>query len=196
MPSSVRIRSAAARPADDDAPSANLLEIERVHRLAHLEHHVVGDVDDVVDRADAGGFEPLAQPVRATGRSSRRTPARSTAGHRSGASMSRPRCDSSPARPVRATRRARRASCSGSPQIADASRASPTWFRQSGRLAVISKSMTGIAAVLDRRDLEAAQADLAARRVSDVGGDGDELRQPRVDESHSGNCSRKRRSFS
>ena len=34
-----------------------------------LEHHVVGDVDDVVDRADAGGLEPLAQPGRRAARS-------------------------------------------------------------------------------------------------------------------------------
>ena len=34
-------------------------------------------------------------------------------------------------------------SCSGSPNAAEASRASPITLRQSGRLAVISKSMTG-----------------------------------------------------
>ena len=44
-------------------PSGEPLEIERVHRLPELEHHVVGDVDDVVDRADAGSLEPLAQPA-------------------------------------------------------------------------------------------------------------------------------------
>ena len=45
--------------ADDERPAGQPLEVERVHRLAELEHHVVGDVDDVVDRADAGGLEPL-----------------------------------------------------------------------------------------------------------------------------------------
>ena len=71
----------------------------------------------------------------------------------------------------------------------------PTWLRQSGRLAVISKSITG-AAVLDRRHLEAAQRRSRAATALDVRGDVDELAQPVVDESHSGNCSRKRRSFS
>ena len=58
--------------------------------------------------------------------------------------------------------------------MADASRASPTWLRQSGRFAVISKSMTGMPAVLDRRDLEAAQRDLA-RDASRRRRDGDQL---------------------
>ena len=59
-------RRASARPAcarrTTIAPPGEPLEIERVHRLAELEHHVVGDVDDVVDRPDAGGLEPVAQP--------------------------------------------------------------------------------------------------------------------------------------
>ena len=33
-------------------------------RLAELEHHVVGDVDDRVDRAHAGGGQPLHEPAR------------------------------------------------------------------------------------------------------------------------------------
>ena len=32
-------------------------EVEGVHRLAELEQHVVGDVDDVADRAHAGGLQ-------------------------------------------------------------------------------------------------------------------------------------------
>ena len=63
-PSSVRTGSFAARAAHHDPVARQPFEIERVHRLADLEHHVVGDVDDVVDRADAGGLEALAQPVR------------------------------------------------------------------------------------------------------------------------------------
>ena len=54
---------AGARTADDEPPSSKLREVEGVHRLPELEHHVVGDVDDVVDRTDAGRFEPIAQPV-------------------------------------------------------------------------------------------------------------------------------------
>ena len=44
-------------------------------------------------------------------------------------------------------------------------------------------------------DLEAAQRDLAGDALR-IAGDGHELRQPGQDDSHSGNCSRKRRSFS
>ena len=59
--------SPGARAADHERRPAEPLEIERVHRLPELEHHVVGDVDDVADRADAGRLEPVAQPVAATG---------------------------------------------------------------------------------------------------------------------------------
>ena len=38
------------------------LEIERVHRVAELEQHVVRDVDDIVDGADAGCGQPLLHP--------------------------------------------------------------------------------------------------------------------------------------
>ena len=61
-------RLARPRAADHERRPRQPFEIERVHRLAELEHHVVGDVDDVVDRADAGGVEPFGEPLRATGR--------------------------------------------------------------------------------------------------------------------------------
>ena len=57
-------RLAGARAPNHEPPSGNALEIERVHRLSDLEHHVVGDVDDVVDRPDAGGREPIGEPRR------------------------------------------------------------------------------------------------------------------------------------
>ncbi|RAO53124.1 hypothetical protein PSN01_03942 [Micromonospora saelicesensis] len=38
--------------------------VEGVHRLAQLQHHVVGDVDGQRDAADAGGDEPLLHPGR------------------------------------------------------------------------------------------------------------------------------------
>ena len=84
----------------------------------------------------------------------------------------------------------------GIPQIADASRASPRWLRQSGRFAVISKSITGSRPCSTAGDFESAQADLARDAVSTSPGDGHELAQPVVDEPHSGNCSRNRKSFS
>ncbi len=48
-------------------PHANLRagqfrEVERVHRMSHLEQHVVGDVDDVADGTDAGGLQPCLHP--------------------------------------------------------------------------------------------------------------------------------------
>ena len=39
--------------------------VERVQRLAGLEHHVIGHIDDVVDAADADPLERVAQPTRA-----------------------------------------------------------------------------------------------------------------------------------
>ena len=41
---------AVARRADDQLAAGHLVEVEGVQRLAGQQHHVVGDVDDVVDR--------------------------------------------------------------------------------------------------------------------------------------------------
>ena len=43
-------RLAGPGAAHDDGRPASVAQIERVHRVAELEQHVVGDVDDVVDR--------------------------------------------------------------------------------------------------------------------------------------------------
>ena len=40
------------------------IEVERVQRLVPLEQHVVGDVDDVADRAHPGLHEALLHPRR------------------------------------------------------------------------------------------------------------------------------------
>ena len=48
----------------DDLASAQLLEIESVQRLAQLQHHVVRDIDDDVDRAHPAGDKPLLHPAR------------------------------------------------------------------------------------------------------------------------------------
>ena len=37
--------------------------VERVHRLAALQHHVVGDVDDVADGADPDGSQTCLHPA-------------------------------------------------------------------------------------------------------------------------------------
>ena len=50
------------RAADRERLAGDLVEVERVQRLAGQQHHVVGDVDDVRDRALAGGHQPRLQP--------------------------------------------------------------------------------------------------------------------------------------
>jgi hypothetical protein len=47
-----------------DNAAAHLLQIERVHRLPELEHHVVGDVHDVADRTHATHRQPILHPLR------------------------------------------------------------------------------------------------------------------------------------
>ena len=50
------------RPAHDDPSAVELVEIERVQRVAEREHHVVGDVDHVRDRPHAGSEQARLQP--------------------------------------------------------------------------------------------------------------------------------------
>ena len=52
------------RAADDDPALREERAVERVQRRAEREHDVVRDVDDVRDRAHAGGEEPRLQPGR------------------------------------------------------------------------------------------------------------------------------------
>ena len=47
-------RLAGPGAADDDAALAEGGQIEEVQRLTQLQHHVVGDIDDVVDGAESG----------------------------------------------------------------------------------------------------------------------------------------------
>ena len=48
--------------ADDDMVALHAGEVEGVHGLAVFQHHIVGDVHDVVDGADAGVPQPLPHP--------------------------------------------------------------------------------------------------------------------------------------
>ena len=48
----------------DDLGAGDLRAVERVQRLAQFEHHVVGRVDDVVERAHPAQFEPAPDPDR------------------------------------------------------------------------------------------------------------------------------------
>ncbi len=54
----------ASGPTDNDTAAAQGGEVKGVQRLAGFEHHVVGDVDDIVDRPHAHGAQPLLQPLR------------------------------------------------------------------------------------------------------------------------------------
>src|SRR6185295_71349 len=62
----VERRNTLARPRtpNDDAMAVQQIQIEGVSGLPHLEHHVVGYVGDVVDRALSYRLEPLGEPFR------------------------------------------------------------------------------------------------------------------------------------
>ena len=55
---------ARACPPHHDLPPGEPVVIEGMHRLTELEQHVVGDVDDIADRADAGGRQSVGEPLR------------------------------------------------------------------------------------------------------------------------------------
>ena len=58
---------ALARGADDDLAARDPVEVERVQRLGGHQHHVVGDVDDVVPDLNDRFRHGRAVPRRATG---------------------------------------------------------------------------------------------------------------------------------
>ena len=62
-PSSVAQLLTGSRGPDPNLRAAELRQVEGMHRLAELEQHVVGDVDDVADRADAGSLQPGLHPT-------------------------------------------------------------------------------------------------------------------------------------
>ena len=55
---------AVAGTADNDAAVRQALVVECVHRLAVLEHNVVGNINNVVDRTNAAGVQTLTHPRR------------------------------------------------------------------------------------------------------------------------------------
>ena len=48
----------------DDDPTVHLAGVESMERLAELQHHVVRDVHDIVDRSNADRRQPPAKPLR------------------------------------------------------------------------------------------------------------------------------------
>ena len=126
---------AGARAADADFRSGQARDVEGVHGMTRFDHHVVGDVHDVVDRTDAGREQAIGQPRRRrshfdVGQADRVPAAPGVADRHRNRGVARP-IRRRPAGGVRSTSNA-----------VAASRASPITLRQSGRLAVISKSMT------------------------------------------------------
>ena len=130
-------------PADDDPPAFEPVEVERVQRLARLEHDVVGDVHDVVDRPQPDRLQAALHPVGAgadlhaaddAGRVVRAEVGgfdRDRDGGRRGVGDF-----------TRGRGRRRRRRGTAGPASADNSRATPTWERQSLRLLVTSTSIT------------------------------------------------------
>src|SRR5205085_5180373 len=57
-------RLAVSAGADDDRLPSDLREVVRMERMAERHHHVVGDVDDVVDRTEADRLEPALDALR------------------------------------------------------------------------------------------------------------------------------------
>jgi hypothetical protein len=168
--------------------------IERVHRLAQLEHHVVGDVDDGVDRAHAGGGEAIGQPGRrgrhgdVGGRESVTAAERAVEAHRHRAGVPRRRAATGIS--WVSSRRAghRRAGAEGRPRLA----------RQADhahRVRPVGRDLEVDRVAVDRFDCEAACGQ-ARRDDRGIGGHVREFAEPRDDESHRSSCSRKRRSFS
>ena len=48
--------------ANQDLVAFYFVEIKRMHRVPDIEHNVIGYIDDVVDRTQAGLFEPVFEP--------------------------------------------------------------------------------------------------------------------------------------
>jgi hypothetical protein len=215
-----RRASASSRPAPAvrrSAPAGKHREVEGVHRLAELEQHVVRDIDDVADRADAGGAQPRLHPV------GRRPTLTSATAPRSEAQVGRFDDDvdlraATGVRPsgVRPTPRIGPlatpipdcAACGLTEPAVRSRRRTPwpprvpclQWTGQSGRLAVTSKSITASSSPQGSMPSTAnPRSDSVAADLVGVPG------RPRTRaattrgssrEAAQGNCSRKRRSFS
>ena len=85
--SSVVICSPSVGAAHGQPAAGDEVEVERVQRLARQQHRVVGDVDDVVDRALAGGRSAAPSATRGDGPIVTSSNSRAVKrGHRSGSS--------------------------------------------------------------------------------------------------------------
>ena len=155
-----RQRLAGAREAHDDVAVEQAVVVG-VQRLAELEHHVVGDVDDGRDRADAAALEALLHPRRR--RRARRRCRRSTRAAKARARQRRPRRERRAcALTVDGRRRASGGSVSGAPVMAATSRAMPSERQAIG---AIGRELEREQRVVERRAPRADRRRSAHRRV-------------------------------
>ena len=134
------MRSPAVAPTDDDPAVADRRGIERVDRLAELEHDVVLGVDDVADRAAGRPRAAASGRGRATDRPSRR---RSSGRRSAGTGRCRaPRPRGARRRAGRSRPRRSAGKRTGAPVTAATSRASPTIDSASPRFGLTSTSRT------------------------------------------------------
>ena len=134
------MRSPRVRPPDVDA-ALQLVEVERVQRMAGLQHHVVGDVDQVRDRAHPARGQAHAHRERARADLQAGDDARDVA--RAGRGVADLDVDAAPGRQRDlADLVGRRAACQRAPNSAATSRAMPTCDSASGRLGVTLTSST------------------------------------------------------
>ena len=189
-PSSVRSFSPAFRAPDAQRAPGELRVVEGVRRLPHLEHHVVRDVDDRTDAPHAAGLEPIAHPVRRVAGRPHLEHLRAVARAQLGIldrHLDRLRLPRRRHRPIRQLQRQAVGGRRLAREADDAQAVGP-----------VRRDLEiddGLPPVLDRGDLESAQAEGRGDLVG-IAGHRHELAQPVIDELHSGNCSRNRRSFS
>ena len=60
--SSVIMVSSGLGAADDDLAAAHGVQVKGVHRLAHFQHDIVGNIDNVVDRTNARLVQRFTHP--------------------------------------------------------------------------------------------------------------------------------------
>ncbi len=199
-----RQRLAGTRGADAERRTRQGGEIERVQRMPQLEQHVVGDVDDVADRADAGCGEPFGKPggrwtdAHVGNRGAiAGAPCGVLDGHAERAERGGRRLAERPCWRRTQCRRVTRRDLARQSNHAQAVRAVSGDLEVDDRVFGIGRreSLRGRGDRLDRSHLEAGHVEVVRerrRRHRHV----HQLAQPRDERLHSGNCSRNRRSFS
>ena len=148
-------------------PSGDFTEVERVQRLSEFEHHVVGRIDDVVERAHPAQFEPAPEPRGRRPDLDSGHRERGVARAQDRARRSKPKSKPARCRTTRAnSRRAAGARAAWRANNAATSRARPRIDRQSPRFGVISTSSTVVVEVQIRGHVAAERRVGAERKNS------------------------------